>query len=228
MELVEVEMKQTLKIGIMISIPLSILMSMMFLAFFAQYFFPGFSIYPEGFINGAYKGEISKSDLVSLNVLIKNGVILTPNDLLQNVSEFYSSLMIILTTILTILGVIAFITIKAISQDAAERMAENSTKKAVENHFRSTEFSGGLLLIAKDEFKPIMNKIETQLQEFDNKSTDFDELAKTMSDLKVSEDRLADIENNISVISMTVANLDSREELTVSSNIEVGSDHGDS
>ncbi len=221
-------MKQTLKIGIMISIPLSIIMTMMFLAFFAEYFFPGYSIYPEGIINGAYKGGMSKIDLVNLNELIKNGVILTPNDLLQNVSEFYSSLMIILTTILTILGVIAFITIKTISQDAAERMAESFTEKAVKNHFGSSEFSGGLLLIAKNELKPIMSKIEMQLQEFDNKSTDFDELAKTMSDLQVSEGRLVDIENSIKVISTIVASLDSREEFTISSNIEVEGEHGDS
>ena len=66
------------------------------------------------------------------------------------------------------------------------------------------------------------------MQEFDNKSTDFDELAKTMSDLQVSEGRLVDIENSIKVISTIVASLDSREEFTISSNIEVEGEHGDS
>ncbi len=112
-------------------------------------------------LNTAKIKQTSPDDIANLNGLMKKGYILTTNDLITDVTSFYSGLIQILVVIIAVFGVVAFMYVKGQSEAAASKMA----MEAVDIHLKSKVFHDGMESIANKHFKPMKDDLNNDIQE---------------------------------------------------------------
>jgi uncharacterized coiled-coil protein SlyX len=93
--------------------------------------------FAESFLLADPNAFTDKHDLYELGVMVKNGTLLSVDDVWGLQSSFYTSIITVLIATNGILAVFAFIFVRASSQDKAIDAAENYTK----NYIASIEFT---------------------------------------------------------------------------------------
>lgn len=79
------------------------------------------------------KMAVGESEL--LKSMIKNDAIFTPGQLMSEVSSFYERVITILTTLLGVMGIVAYMYVKSVSEDIALKVV----RQAVDNRFNGHE-----------------------------------------------------------------------------------------
>jgi hypothetical protein len=83
------------------------------------------------FAIGENHKTLTANELKSLDSLIANGHILTQDQLLNIISQFYNNIITILVVVISILGFLAYLSIKSLSRNHAEEIAEKLVTKEV-------------------------------------------------------------------------------------------------
>lgn len=138
-------------------------------------------------LNTAKVKQTSPEDIASLNGLMKKGYILTTNDLITDVTSFYSGLIQILVVIIAVFGVVAFMYVKGQSEAAASKMA----MEAVNIHLKSKDFHDGMESMANKHFKPMKESLDADIQ-------DLSERVLSIDSIEELERRIRTVEENIS------------------------------
>ena len=131
------------------------------------------SIYPA-------QNEITSEEWDSIQTLIKSGHILTQDQFLSVLSEFYNNIINILIVVISFMGIIAYLSIRAISREKAEEIAEKETERAISKR------------LSDENIQNILNKdgLISDLINFTNE--DRPELVNDMRNIK---DRITALEN---------------------------------
>ena len=140
-----------------------------------------------GFILNSEKAQqCSPAELVNLANLVKKGYVLTTNDLISDVTSFYSGLIQILVVIIAVLGVVAFMYVKGQSETAASKMAIES----VNSHFRSKTFHDDMKSIANTHFVPMKTMLDADIQELVERVQKIENVDKRIRALEEAISRL--------------------------------------
>jgi len=83
------------------------------------------------FVTSGNHKSLSQDEIKSLNLLINNGHVLTQDQLLEVISEFYNNIINSLIVLISFLGVVAYISIRSLSRNHAEEIAEKLVTKEV-------------------------------------------------------------------------------------------------
>ena len=153
-------------------------------------------------LNTAKVKQTSPDDIANLNGLMKKGYILTTNDLITDVTAFYSGLIQILVVIIAVFGVVAFMYVKGQSETAASKMA----MAAVDTHLNSKAFHDGIESIANRHFKPLKESFDADMQDLServlgiDRIEDLDRRIRTVED-KISKTDSAEMDNSAGELS---------------------------
>lgn len=134
-----------------------------------------FTVYPE-------QKKLTPEELQSLKFLVKNGRILTQDQLLAVLAGFYNNIINTLIVVISFLGVLAYLSIRSISRSHAEEIAEKCAEKAVSQKLLDDEFVGKMLQKNEqlgeiiDEYgerneaqNNLFQKIETKLEKLEER-----------------------------------------------------------
>lgn len=134
------------------------------------------TVYPQ-------KKDLSKEELDALKMLINNGRVLTQDQLLGVISSFYNSIINALTVVISLLGVLAYFSIRSLSKNHAEQIAEKHVSKEIA-YYLSDETNVSKLLNKSSLIRDLTYSQET-------KSDNEEEVRKKLEQL---ESRLMGLE----------------------------------
>lgn len=143
------------------------------------------------------KQQLTPSEIASLHLLVENGVVLTQDQLLGMLAEFYNNILNSLVVILSLLGLFTFISIRSLSKRDAETVAHEEVGRVVETKFQDIEFVENLFrknadtsyLI--DESNTRNKNIEALRAQLDKLQEDYSFLMEALQSLepRTSEER---------------------------------------
>lgn len=84
--------------------------------------------------------EISADDMQKIIDLVNNGHVLTQDQFLSTITQFYNSIINILILIISVLGVAAYFSIRASSKNQAEEIAEKYATKTIDSKLENMTY----------------------------------------------------------------------------------------
>lgn len=91
------------------------------------------------------KSEVSVEELKALKMLIEGGHVLTQDQLLSVLTEFYNNIINGLIVVISLLGIFAYFSIRSLSRRDAEEIVEKEAVKAVEARLADVEYVTNLI-----------------------------------------------------------------------------------
>ncbi len=128
--------------------------------------------------------QLPVSDAIQIKSLIEKGYVVNTGELISDISNFYSSIIELLVVIIGILGVVAFMYVRA----GSETVAEEKASAAVNSYFGSQIYHELLLDKVSVEAESVAGEIKEFLQ------TDLASLEKYAEFLGAHDERLDEIE----------------------------------
>lgn len=128
------------------------------------------------------KRSLTDSEWIALSELVFSGQLLTSQELLIQVTNFYTNLINTLIALIAILGVIAFLYVKASSSDVMEQAAENTVKA----HFEKQRFKDELTTLISRRIEDVKDGAEIETIDIENIVETLEELSEKV---RVLEDR---------------------------------------
>lgn len=138
-------------------------------------------------LNTVKVNQTTPDDIANLNGLMKKGYILTTNDLITDVTSFYSGLIQILVVIIAVFGVVAFMYVKGQSEAAASKMA----MAAVDIHLNSKAFHDGMESIANKHFKPMKESLDVDIQDLSERVFKIDSIEDLDRRIRTVEEKIS-------------------------------------
>lgn len=130
---------------------------------------------------------LSNQEAIQINSLLSKGYIVSTNDLISDVTAFYSTIIEILVVIIGILGFVAFMYVKG----ASEAFAEEKAQYAVETEFKSKEFHDLLETTIKTNLEPLTTSLDEDLQDLRSTLDEYDELSNFEKRIIAIEEKIA-------------------------------------
>lgn len=176
------------------------------------------------------EASLNYKEAVMLGRLVEKGIVLESNDLLAQVSNFYTTIITILITLLTILGISIPLYIKT----NAENVAKQQTKNEVRAYFKENIGFRDSLKSALVEEEPkiienvvgkVVDKTGLAIETVDDMQIRFDSIANQLDQLDklkhINIDSLLELENKINTIEKYVQQLDPVEKEAAHGQVEV-------
>ncbi len=154
--------------------------------------------------------DLNYKEAVTLGRLVEKGIVLEGNDLLSQVSNFYTTIITILITLITILGISIPLYIKT----NAENVAKQQTKNEVRAYFKeNVGYRNSLKDAVAEREASIVEKVVKEtflsteiLEDIQNR---FDSVAPELKKLKSIEmDNVKQLEDKINLIEKYIQQLD--------------------
>ncbi|WP_017091361.1 hypothetical protein [Vibrio splendidus] len=154
--------------------------------------------------------DLNYKEAVTLGRLVEKGIVLEGNDLLSQVSNFYTTIITILITLITILGISIPLYIKT----NAENVAKQQTKNEVRAYFKeNVGYRNSLKDAVAEREASIVEKVVKEtflsteiLEDIQNR---FDSVAPELKKLKSIEmDNVKQLEDKIHLIEKYIQQLD--------------------
>lgn len=131
------------------------------------------------------KRSLTDSEWEALSELIFSGQLLTSQDLLIQVTNFYTNLINTLIALIAILGVIAFLYVKASSSDVMEQAAENTVKV----HFEKQKFKDELTTLISMRIQDVKDGTEIEISDIEDIVETLEELSEKVKVLEGRADK---------------------------------------
>lgn len=91
-------------------------------------------------LDSSSKPKLSRIDQQALHKLIDSGAVISPENIFTHTMAYYDNIIVILVALLGIMGILAFMYARGLSKDHAEKVAAESARQYVSNHFASKAF----------------------------------------------------------------------------------------
>lgn len=128
--------------------------------------------------------ELSAAQAALITDLLKQGALISSNDLLTNVSAFYSTMIQILIATFFVFGALSYFAIQANARRQIEEISDTLVGKAVATHFNSAQFD-----------KDVVGKVDRSLQ------IEFEDYENRIGDLEVNAERVEQLEQRVQELS---------------------------
>jgi len=192
----------------LLAVPIAVLFFMVFVALTSDYLLPGFDPFQHQVLNGAYRNELSEEEAKAVTQLLSQGVIVSPQDLLSSIVGFYTFISQMLLGIMAILGVVAFMSIKLISEEKLEIHAD----KTIRRQFLSREFNDDIQARIDGLAKPVLTDIQESFSRLSSKDLDFENLATDIEKLNDMSGEVGNLKTWVETISVRISELDGKED----------------
>lgn len=186
--------------------PLAIVIALGFIPFIGAYLCPGLELFSKAILNGDAT-KVSESDAKALLTLLEHGVVISPERLITEIVSFYTTMLQILMAILSVLGIVAFFSLRAVSKDQAERVAD----KAVIQHFDKKAFHDNVENFIRRSMEPDLEKIHNHFQEIEASKLKMDDLEALTEHFESLKYSYREMDRQIKILSEAISNLDSSE-----------------
>ena len=139
---------------------------------------------------------LTPDQTTKLSQLIAAGAVIPAESILQKITDFYTVIINLLISLWAILGVSAYMYIKAGNHEIAKATAEERTDQYIDDFFKSHSFHENLTNICKNQFGDAMNNAVGDFTDFvDNTSSVISNLEKRLESQKRDYDiRLQSLE----------------------------------
>ncbi|WP_456770036.1 hypothetical protein [Bradyrhizobium sp. USDA 4448] len=131
--------------------------------------------------------ELTPEQSAMVTELLKQGALISSNDLLTNVSSFYSTTIQVLIATFFVFGALSYFAIQGNARRQIEEISDVLVSKAVAVHFGSAQFD-----------KEVITKINSSLQ------IEQEDFANRVADLESNAVRLDEIEHRVQELSDAV------------------------
>lgn len=139
--------------------------------------------------NEAVVTKMTPAELAQTRSLIQKGYISKPDDLLTALTSFYDTVVIVLIAIISLAGVFAYVSVRALSRRAAEDMAKESAKAAVDSYLESMVFNKMLIGAVQDELGEIKSDSEEMLEKLASKLDEVEVVLRQAERMIANNDR---------------------------------------
>lgn len=162
-------------------------------------------------INAPQEAAFTQKDQEALNNLIRNGHILTQDQLISIISQFYSDIINQLLMVIAALGVLGFLYVKGISKHEAQTIASEEAKQYTSTKWFKQEIIDGVLTEASKEIDTMRSDLEDLIGDVPGEFVDSVET-------KIAE--IEEIKQKISTIEEKISKIDNSEEEGSDINLE--------
>lgn len=138
---------------------------------------------------------LSEQDIQVVMRLYRQGVLISPENLLSATMQYYDTLIVIITIIMSVIGLIAFMFIRASSLDHVEDMIDKATAQDVSEYFRGASFEQKVSTKVQTELEPYLDLIdnaavmETRLNRIDDRVEALEEGASGETSIVTGQDK---------------------------------------
>ena len=144
------------------------------------------------------KAELSQQELAHLNDLIRGGHVLTGQNLVSELSRYYSGVMNTVLLAFSALAIVAFFSVRGLSIDRAEDTAYQAARRQVEVYFESQQFRDLSAKIIREGTQDLTDSMRQTLESFEAEKEEWsDQLHDLSARLEEIADRLAIVEHEI-------------------------------
>ena len=154
---------------------------------------------------------LTQRETLLIQQMIENGAIMTPSEVMSEVSSFYERVITILTTLIAFLGVIAYMYVRTVSEEAALKTVRDAVVSQIDSDAHKKDILEAVKSVVEPELKrrldPKVSGLDTYMKDLDTKLEEFQEVARRMP----SEDVVEDIYARISMITRHIALEDEEE-----------------
>jgi polyhydroxyalkanoate synthesis regulator protein len=170
---------------------------------------------PPAIINGG-NDVLTTEQAEALLQLTKAGVVISPEELISEIVSFYSTMIQILLAILTVIGIVAFLSLRSLSRDQAEKVAES----AISNHVEKQKFHKDVADIVMKATDPYLQQVKNKLEEISSKQLQIDDIDEIMDEIARIQTSVKELGAQIVTVSSVISKLDDSEELVENVKIE--------
>jgi hypothetical protein len=168
-----------------------------FMGFFpvSEYVFSDRFVLVDGVKNNDILNEQTYNQIKEL---YDKGLLSTPAELFTALTTFYDTIIIVLIVIITVFGVLAYFSVRALSHRTAEEMARNSAKDGVLNYLKSKEFHDNIVSEMSEQLGDLTEgnrkalELVDQLENIIKKGEQFISNADKSEQSEVDEEIIAD------------------------------------
>lgn len=142
---------------------------------------------------------LTAKQLFLMNDLVENGTIVRTDEIISTLVSYYESVITVLVSVLGVLGVLAFMYVKAVSIEHAEREVGLITEKKMSSYLESLKFNDLISNRAREhvivEIKDEKDLLESYLDDLETYRESRDKLEEKqkaiLKRLEVIEDKIA-------------------------------------
>jgi hypothetical protein len=127
--------------------------------------------------------------------LLKKGALISSNDLLTNVTSYYSTMIQVLIALFFVFGALSYFAIQANARRQIEEVSDAIVVKAVAGHFNSVQFD-----------KEVINKVDRSLQ------LELEDYENRISELEATAERVDQLEQRVKELGAEIRPTASEEE----------------
>lgn len=143
--------------------------------------------------------SVTSKEFWLITDMIKQGKIIPANGHISDVANYYGGVIDTLVMIIALLGVLAFIVVKATSKNAAEDMAEKATEKAIKHYFETQDFHDEVLKAVKARSADVIGDLRGYQEEIESRIAILDKAVTRAEGLELLviaiEDALAKLDD---------------------------------
>lgn len=147
-------------------------------------------------IHAPQETAFTHKDQEALNNLVKNGHVLTQDQLIETMAQFYSAIINQLLMVIAALGVLGFLYVKGISKHEAQTIAAEEAQKHTDTKWFKQEIIDGVHAEASEYITGMQKDLEDFLAQVPDQLVDNVEAA--IANIERLEQRIEVIENEIS------------------------------
>ncbi len=147
-----------------------------------------------GVFFGTSKQSLSPSERFHLIELIDNGHVIRAESIISDLSSYYESVINILVTLVGILGVIAFMYVKAFSTEKAEEASKMAAEKTATTYLESKRFNDENIKYIDESLKSVKSSLKQLYEDSTSKFEDIDDIETKFNELIM---RIENIESKL-------------------------------
>lgn len=156
-----------------------------------------------GVIFGEKLDSLSPIQRQAISDLRIAGALLTPSELLSEIASFYETVITILTTLIAVLGVVAYMYVKSVSEESATKMVKERISERLSSDEHRSDIKKAIVIETKDRLEGLAS-LESDVR---------DELDR-IQEIVDSPDMVTvkDLFERIKKIEQRIASLDTEDE----------------
>lgn len=165
---------------------------------------------------------LGQQETLLLQQMIQNGALLTPSEVVSEVSSFYERVITILTTLIAFLGVIAYMYVRTVSEESALKTVRQAVVSQIDSDAHKQDVQQSVKNMVEPELKkhlyPKIAGLDSYLKDLDAKIAELEKAKENVP----SDEVIADIYARISMISRHIALEDDEESGDSNEELDLG------
>jgi hypothetical protein len=172
------------------------------------------------------KTALTQEETLLLQQMLSNGALLTPSEVMAEISSFYERVITILTTLIAFLGVIAYMYVRTVSEESALRTVREAVSSQIESDAHKQDVRNTVKEIVEPE---LQKRLDSKIEGLDTYMKDMDEMIVELEQAKASmpsDTVIKDIYAQIGSIAKRISMDDQEEDDTDGEELGLGNDDG--